>query len=227
MNKKTIFVTSVQHTGTWFVLRFLENFIPNIHHTFKMIREPTVVKEDAIVHCHFPVANISGWGTGMELGGILTFLSIFKTVIPVRDPFAALLTRESRHPEERHFDIIKGFIKMVELRVMEYPNVKFLPIDLYKTVEERLALLNEIVDHCEIDVTEHQDLLLKIATEWKKEGYTPQNRFVEMYKEGDMEQIMFLLGPKQAEVEYLKNQHEIIFTQFLEKLGYKRKDLLW
>lgn len=221
-----VFVTSIQHTGTWFVLNFLKRFMPNIVHTFQVIDNYQIIEKGSIIHCHFSGINTADFNKGLSLGGIVALASLFKTVVPVRDPLAAILTRESRHPEQRHFYIPEGFVHLSQT-LQHHPNVKFLPIDLKMTQEQRYVLLKEVLEHVGIDPIPAHDILMEISTEWNKENPTPGNRFVSLYEARDMDQITFLLGPKQAEVEYLKNSHVLIFTQFLEKLGYKREDLLW
>ncbi len=223
---KRIFVPSITHTGTWFVLRFLQHFISNLVEGKDFDERKFDVPEDCIVHFHYPITDKRDFSKAIGITGAKILASLFPTVIPIRDPLAALLSRETRQPQLRHFYIIHGYIHM-QRTLFEHPNVIFLPIDLYETAEERFALLERVLKHCGIDSTPHTELLLGIAKEWKVENANPQNRFKTMYAEKDIDQISFLLGPKTAEVEFLKNQREIIFTQFLQKLGYKKENLLW
>ena len=221
-----IFTTSIQHTGTWFIIRFLQNFIPNFIEANLINGVPRKIEEDHLIHAHFSGINNCDFTKSLELGAIWFLSSLFPTVIPIRDPLAAILSRESRHPEQRHFYIVEGFIKMQQT-LFSHPNVMFVPIDLPQTPDERFKVLSDVLVHCKIEPEPHKDLLMKCATEWGVENANPQNRFKKMYAEKDMAQIEFLLGPKTAEVEYLKNNSPTIFVNFLQHLGYKRKDLLW
>jgi len=130
--KDVVFVPSIQHTGTWFLIDFLKNFIPEARElTFileKNIKDGRAdirhkhaynnpLETPTIAHIHFPIAApenpkttfehrwYSNLGTmrSVSIQTILTMCNFFKTVIPVRDPMAAILTREARHPQLRLF----------------------------------------------------------------------------------------------------------------------------
>lgn len=234
--RNVIFVPTIPHTGTWFVLRFLERFVPNIveaKNTGGRITEPT------ILHTHFPVINYLDIHykpnypyirteknpKSLTYDAIELMISLFKTVIPIRDPLAAILTREARHPELRHFFIVDGFIEAS--RYLGHPNVMFFPIDLYEDWKDRKKLLIKLARHCRFDVTQLWDYYEQMAKDWNPENDTPNNRFKILYESKDIGGIEFLLGPKTAEIEYLKNQAATILP-FLAKLGYTKGDLdLW
>lgn len=55
---------------------------------------------------------------------ILLMCNFFKTVIPIRDPMAAILTRETRHPQFRHFYIVDNFVSLAT-EFVQHPNVMF------------------------------------------------------------------------------------------------------
>ena len=78
-------------------------------------------------------------------------INLFPTVIPVRDPFAAILTREARHPNLRHFFIVDNFIELAQI-YHKHPNVIFLPIDLPWTEEQREEHLKKVALHCGLDI---------------------------------------------------------------------------
>jgi len=250
--KDILFVPSIQHTGTWFTIKFLQHFIPNEREVFHILKSEQTVKGEnlddqqttkpTILHSHFPIIrNFENMHIDMDcrtrqqlhvknrclpLTNILTFANIFKTVIPLRDPLAAMLTREARHPHLRHFFIVDNFIEVAQ-NFSDHPNVVFLPIDLYKTTEERVELLKRVARHCLIDVEENEKIVNKVGAEWEVQNVTPNNRFSELYKEGNINEINYLLGSKVAEVEYLKTRASIILP-FLASVGYKKKDLsLW
>jgi hypothetical protein len=252
-----IFVPSVQHTGTWFVINFLRNFIPkNRELQFVLEKElgpggadirhghvyDNPLVEPTIVHTHFPIVrNLNmdvnwpegefqrGWhaklGTlrSLPLQTILLFCNFFKTVIPVRDPMAAILTREARHPQLRHFYIVDGFVAMAT-EFAKHPNVKFLPIDLATTIEQRAELLWNVLSHCDLDLEKHVDVIWELADAWEPENITPGNRFKPFYQDNNLFGLQHLLGEKWAEVEYLRNMSSVIMP-FMSSLGYTREQL--
>lgn len=226
-----IFTPTVPHTGTWFVINFLSNFIPNFREASQILRDEIVIDEPTILHTHF--APRKEWYNGCErrekikqlpIDSICLLASIHKTVIPVRDPLAAILTREARHPEHRHFHIVDGFIHLAA-RLSNNRNVKFLPIDLPVDMCQRWKILSDIVDHCGLE--RNEEIIEDYADRWPPQNETPGNLYKKLYKEKDAGGIEFMLGPKMAEIQYLKNQASIILP-FLASLGYTKGDLnLW
>ena len=253
--KDIIFVPSIQHTGTWFVLRFLQHFIPDIKQlTFllegdikpgraDLLHEHTYsqpLERPTIVQIHFPIVRHSDFemrnpetyferrwysnlGTmrSVSIQTILMLCNFFKTVIPVRNPMAAILSREARHPQLRHFYIVDGFVALAT-EFAKHPNVKFLPIDMTDDVDVRRKLLLDVLVHCGIDPAPHGKLLDEVAEKWEPENATPGNKYVPLYKQGNMEKIKSLLGPKWAEIEYFQNMSAIILP-FMASLGYTRE----
>lgn len=154
---------------------------------------------------------------------ILLFANLFKTVIPIRDPMAALLSREARHPQFRHFYIVDGFVALAT-EFAKHPNVKFLPVDMTEDAATRRRLLSDVLEHVGKDPATYAADLDNLAATWKPENVTPGNRFRDAYKAGDLDRLQELLGPKWAEVEYLRNMASIILP-FLADLGYTRERL--
>lgn len=237
-----IFVPSVQHTGTWFVLKLLERFgyIPKTALEF-LNGGIAKVEEKTLIQVHFPVSNnlnsivpndpfeLRTYDTASPLcmNSIVVLSKIFKTIIPIRDPLAAILTREARHPELRHFYIVDGYLQMAR-QLSGNSNVMFLPIDLMEHAGNRRDLIIRILDHCGIEVTkEAEEIVGEIAHIWKSENDTPNNRFKEDYDKKNVSKIKFLLGAKIAEYEYLRNQASTILP-FMASLGYTKENLdLW
>lgn len=256
--KDIVFVPSVQHTGTWFTIEFLQNFFPRTRE-LTFLLEPYDMKpsdanmlyqyvytqpldEPTITHVHLPIIKdlaheVNFHGTwfeqtwimnlatrrSLQVQTLLLFCNFFKTVIPVRDPLAAILTREARAPQFRHFFIVDGFVALAT-EFAKHPNVKFLPIDLPMSVEERAALLRDVAQHCGIDPNIHLPLLYKLASEWAAKNQTPGNKFKEPYEQRDLAKIKEMLGPKCAELEYLTNMSAVILP-FMAGLGYTRREL--
>lgn len=196
-----------------------------------------------VMHVHLPIirnisqeVNYSGtwfeqtWiqniGTkrSLPVQTLLLICNFFKTVIPVRDPMAAILTRETRHPQFRHFFIVDGFVALAE-EFARHPNVKFLPIDLFAgNVKKRAELLRDIVAHVGLNPAEHAGVINKWASSWEPKNITPGNPFKQMYEKRDLDALRKALGPKWSEVRYLRNMAFIILP-FLLGLGYERKNL--
>ena len=245
-----IFSPSAPQSGTWFVLRLFEKLGCKIEHVGEIMDrvEDRALRPDGpiILHAHIfpfyycPSPYKESWPSfggdpiqeyivrknKLSMGGIKLLASMYKTVIPIRDPLASLLTRETRAPNLRHFYIVDAFVEMAR-ELAGHPNVQFLPVDLNLTFDERRQLLENVIFHCGLDINEHNVIIGDVATHWKKENVTPNNRFWEPYENGDMVTIQNLLGPKWAEVLHLKNFSGIL-TPFLSGLGYnEKKTLLW
>lgn len=236
-----IFVPTVQHTGTWFVLNFLKRFIPTIRESTVIFKNNRPITEPMIIYTHFPIMHKTNFQFDMDfpfeheikenkksmpVKAISMITNLFRTVIPLRDPFAAILTREARHPELRHFFIVDAFKKVAEM-FASHENVKFFPIDLAADEERRRSLLIDTLVHCGIDPNPHHDIICSTAKEWKPENSTPSNRFRAMYQNKDIYGIKTQLGAKWAEIEYLKNSASIILP-LLEAVGYTKGDIdLW
>lgn len=239
-----IFVPTLPQSGTWFVLKLLEKCGYKIEFTGEIVRDKKIITEgDIALSTHifpfyyqgspFKEALPSYGGNPIQdyvvrkyhmcLGAIELLTRMHKTIIPIRDPLACLLTREARAPQLRHFYIIDGFIEVVN-RFADNPNVLFFPVDLYTRKEDRFALLENMLIHSCIPTAPVLDIINQTAIEWKRENITPNNRFREPYEAGDINKIKEMLGSKWAEVEHLKNHNGTIMP-FLRSLGYG--ELLW
>jgi len=124
----------------------------------------------------------------LSIGGIKLLASMYKTVIPLRDPLASLLTRENRAPNLRHFCIVDAYVELAR-QLDGHPNVFFLPVDVHTEYENRKTLLINAVNHCGIDANQHEDVIEKTAQEWQKENITPNNRYHEHYDAGNIDKI--------------------------------------
>ena len=224
--KDIIFVPTIQHTGTWFLLKFLNKFVPHIRQVEQMNSSFLKIEWPTILHTHFPF-NFWGAPVGerdktLSIEAITLLSNIFKTVIPIRDPLAAILTRECRHPNLDHFYIVDNFIALAQME--ESTNIKFFPIDIGNS-ESRMQLLLDTAKHCSL--TPEKVDLDKIAGDWIPENITPNNKFTQLYRRTDMKEINYLLGSTTKVVDHLKNNASIILP-FMEKIGYMKGDLdLW
>lgn len=247
---KIIFCPTAPQSGTWFALRFFERLGCRIEHVGEIIsrKEDRCVKQEwpVILHAHIfpfyynpspykeawpsfggdPVQEYIVRKNKIAMGAIKLLCSMHKTVIPIRDPLASLLTREARAPNLRHFYIVDAFVEIAR-ELANHPNVKFLPVDLDLNFNERKSLLEGVVSHCDLDVEQFAEVIHDVATYWKRENVTPNNRFHKPYKKGDLDTIQKWLGQKWAEVVHLKNFGGVLIP-FLSNLGYnKKKTLIW
>ena len=245
-----IFSPSVPQSGTWFVLRFFEKLDCRIEHTGEIMsrKENRALNQEGriILHTHVfpfyynPAPYKESWPSfggdpiqeyivrvdKMSIGGIKLLASMYKTVIPIRDPLASLLTREARAPNLRHFYIVDGYVEVVR-ELADHPNVKLLPVDLNLSFDERKNLLEEVVSHCGFNIEQHTEAINNLSKHWKRENITPNNRFHEPYRKGDLKTIQKWLGQKWAEVVHLKNFGGVL-VPFLSSLGYnEKKTLIW
>ena len=238
-----VFVPSVQHTGTWFIIRFLQNFFPSVIEADKVWKHKTLPELPCILHSHFPIIHrpeiqidMDWWSRRqmalkdrfLDLRTIELLVGMFKTVIPVRDPLAAILTRETREPQLRHFFIVDGFVELAQ-RFRHHPNVVFLPVDLPWDEQKRRKMLIKVLKHVggHPNNEENKEIIDKWAIDWRPENKTPGNQLKEFYQQGDIDKILYYLGPKRAEVKYLSNMAAIIHP-FLVDLGYTKGDInLW
>lgn len=253
-----LFVPSVQHTGTWFVINFLNRIISNTRGLTTFLEDTDLVKStaakavyrltysqpitSAVLHVHLPIVRYFSsesdyYGTWFEptskynlsvkclsVQAILLFCNFFKTVIPLRDPMSAILTRESRSPQLRHFYIVDGFVSLAT-EFVQHPNVTFLPIDLPLSFEQRKELLMKIVVHCGRDPVQFEGAIKDTADVWKPENPTPNNRHADLYRAGKVSELQILMGSKWGEIDYLRNKASVILP-FMESQGYKRRDLI-
>ena len=253
-----VFVTSVQHTGTHFAIRFLRQFYHN-RRDLHLMREVDghmtsgfyypEHEKDAVPHGTVIFGHIPSPPPLLRVTMLLC--GLLKTVIPIRDPLRALLTREARIPHMTHDHIVEGFV-LLATALADHPNVVFLPIDLDTTLGGRLKILQRVATHCgilpsdpklahwakgwrRINPTMHPDLdergqpwnevaVRKARNLGERHGDPGYQPFKELYEKRDAAGLKKALGPKWRYVEELQRQAAII-TPFMLKLGYQRTQL--
>ena len=239
-----IFVPTLPQSGTWFVLRLLEKcgfkieFTGDIvenkkiignsdkvalsTHIFPFYYQAPAFKETFPSYGGHPSTDYVVRKLHMGMAGIELLTRLHKTIIPIRDPLACLLTREARAPQLRHFYIIDGFLEVIK-RYQDHSNVFFFPVDLYKEHIDRESLVLKFLNHCKVDYSIDHTGIIEYIKAWKKEN-SAANKFREPYEAGDIEKLEKMMGDHWAEVEYLKI-HSGTIKPFLTKLGYG--ELLW
>lgn len=226
MSKQYIFLPTIQHTGTWFVIDILQHmgfkFTSLTHDNPIYCLED--YEEDSILHVHYPLSEdvidcdiykfFSYQSMSTTLNNICTDKKCM-TIIPIKDVLASIITRYGRYPEGCHKYIIDGFLFLIRIIDKHYPF--YFPVDLYDSYERRIRLL--------ISLETYTDKIIpykkSIAREWKPKNSIGIYNLKEAYYEGNYD---FIKQTIPLECEYLiKNREEL--QLFFERLGYK--DLLW
>lgn len=242
-----IFVPTLPQSGTWFVLKLLEKCGYSLEFTGDIVDNKKIIddKEKVALSTHiFPFyyqaspfkevfPHYGGHPTTdyvvrklhMGMAGIELLTRLHKTIIPIRDPLACLLTREARAPQLRHFYIVDGFLEVIK-RYEAHPNVIFFPVDMYTSIADKHTLMDAVFDHCGVEMTAvRHGIVVGTSKEWKKEN-SAENRFRQPYDLGNIDEIKNMLGEKQGELDYLKI-HGGTIKPFLQRLGYDIGSLLW
>lgn len=218
---KAIFLPTIQHTGTWFCIELLRQ-----HSTISSCTELKDLRfgnDITIIHTHF--GDGETWhpkdaGKFIPSYVLRELIDVYPSIIPVRDPLAALLTRQVRCPDLQHSYIIEGFVTLAELK--EKHDLFLLPVDFNgdKSFEERFGVLRKLFAFLKLS----EEPYIKFwAASWPVKN-SVRNINVELYdsyRNGDIEKIIEVIPEEYA---YLKGK-ETILKPFLEELGYK--NLLW
>jgi len=200
-----IHLCTVQHTGTWFLIRFLYKH-PEVHDyiiewTLRHQLSKCTLDETKrnIFHCHAP-AKDSAYFHILE-----SLMKTNKVVMTVRDPILALTTRHTRHPEMDHTFILKGFLQMHEWADNE--NVFF--FNIHDQREEQLIALLEFLG-LEIDC----ELISEYENNWQAENTTQgRNILKTLYLEHGIDGIRHKLSD---EIEFLEKYQDKI-QGFMER----------
>lgn len=214
IGEKDILCFSVQHTGTWFVLRFLAKH-PETNGISIGVERLTPDDSRRIFHAHLP-----GMGVGNEPDrkGLLQELArSYPVVIPMRDPVRAFFTKNKRAKDP---DVAcPGRLKQAEafLWLPDLEGVHFMPVDC--PPERRQAVLEECLAFCGLSPAAYvQDH----AARWGVENTTNRTLPEEQaYIHGDIRPAMQTNGD--AIGMLLKQREKLI--PWMKSLGYK--DLAW
>lgn len=204
--KDAIVVPSVNHTGTWFVIDFLAGH-PG---TGDVVELPSVLARNAlrtgsIVHFH-----VSGspplWDAYEGLRE--------RVIVPLRDPLAALCTRQARHPFLDHRYIVDGFRRIAE----DHEGATFFPVDGDPTY--RGDVLREVIRNTGLGLD--KSYIDFWARTWKPRnsiGYDTAEK--QWYRDGAWDELRRSIGP---ELDHLLDSRQIL-VPFLQDQGYT--DLPW
>jgi hypothetical protein len=222
---KVIYVTSIQHTGTWFLLDMLA-----CHPDVDGLCESRLVRpgdtyifpgKTTILHKHIPM-SAEGEVITLEQDRLLNVphlavIDTYKTLIPLRDPLLSIITRQSRHPDLTHTYLVHGFLHLTDLE--KHPNVFFVPIDTDIDLPQKRRLLRSACLH--IDIPERLTYIRRYAESWPVSNsfsYTEQNKSLKgHYYSRDIPELMKTFP---QEIKLLREK-EGQLRPFLEKHGYK------
>jgi hypothetical protein len=202
-------VCSVHHTGTWFVIRFI-----NRHPDTKNMGTPALkkvldgrhgLKEDNTLHAHFL--------HGKE---IIDLANKFNAVIPIRDPIASIITSKERVPKEDPFRIYTEFTRLLQV---DKDKVFFLPVDLYKKKIYKVGLLRSLESF--LNLTYNDNWVNEYAEQWKP--INTQGVYKDKKKYLIEKDFNYTYHKYNKYIKVFQKNRKI--KNFLKDLGYK--DLLW
>jgi hypothetical protein len=227
---KTIFLPTIQSTGTWFCIELLKS--QKALSEFSTLGagespdEPYAEEEGIqLIQTHFgdgkdteepearsyvPVSEVEEWINNSEW-----------TIIPTRDPLLALLTAQIRNPGVSHSYIINGFVALAEL--CQKHNIFVVPIDLYsyKSPMVRYNLLRGLFDYLGFP---YEPNIAIWAMEWpvfNTVGARLSKGIKNHYYSRNIQKVIESIPGDYG----LLLSKEPILKPFLKNLGYE--DLLW
>jgi len=234
--KDTIFVLSAQHTGTWFAIDTIREYPEFGFSELNQLADrdwDRPKRPRLLLHAHigctpdmadcFPTKPTSPGGLLLDTKFVSEedmelVVSKYRTIIPVRDPLLALITRHVRHANWSHRHIIHGFKMMAKYH--DHKNVFFLPVDGRMNAQDRFRLLLRLMEFTGIKA---QTKLAGWASRWQAPEYnvTPPHELKKRYASGDYHGIRRAL---KQHCDLLEGECEDL-GPFLKALGYQ--DLMW
>ena len=231
---RVIFIPTVQHTGTWFIIDFLRKHSKVNDEVFfwrdvRINLKTPPLKEGIldIMHVHIAGDRNQSWmPEPVDLKGkchlpmiMDAFIDAWGAVIPLRDPLRAVITRQARHPGLDHTHMVSGYLYLAELW-NRWANIIFIPIDTDIPLMERKILL---IDALSLYNLETESYVKEYTFNWKAPDYniSSPTRLKVDYQVGNVEEMQKAI-PK--EWKALKDNEEVL-RPFLEAMGYK--DLMW
>lgn len=235
MASRFIYLPTLQHTGTWFMLNFLRSH-PEVDGFFEMKNYPRLALNRPRGLMVFPdqapgskVTLMQEHLTLEERSNALTFttsklvmMRICPTVIPLRDPLLSIMTRLNRHPETDHMPHVRAWeaaaITFGQSDATWLP-VKFAPVDVARDLESRRVLLEGVLTALGLGYPEHAG---HFAQSWPADTNSSGDYALKQaYQAGD---AAFIKRNMPVLWDGLKLR-EPILRPWLEAQGYK--DLLW
>jgi hypothetical protein len=205
----SIFVPTVSHSGTWFLLKFLLSH-DDVPMMYEMRNYPGgLVPNNTLIHVHFYFDQQAEkcW----ESRRIIEVSKKVRTVSSVRDPLLSVITRKERNPEWNGLDIIDSFTRLKEL------DARFLCVDLPVGREKREVMLTGILDHLGL---QHQPQVPGWALGWPVFNTRHSYELKTMYHNKDASGLKSKIP---LEWDYILSKRDEI-VPFMKSLGY---EYLW
>lgn len=210
VRKNSVVVASVNHTGTWFLLRFLSSF-PSSGGT-ELLEVHDALARNAINERSIMYFHVGGvpdmWDWFEHLRDRLPVL------VPLRDPMQALITRQARHPFLDHSYQVDAFVKIAT----SDHGLAFVPVDCEE--QDRLSVLTRAVTTSGWCLPNSH--IETWASSWPVHNSVGCNTAEKQwYRDGNKTGLRSTLS---VEIDALLNSRDILIP-FLKKQGYK--ELPW
>ena len=204
-----ILVTSIQHTGTWFTIELCRLIEKEVHQHHLYTTGEDVAHDDKPIH--------------RTPEQIMRICNRYWNIVPIRDPLAAVITRDVRLPHLSHCYIIEAMCWLAETHSENPFNAFYVPIDLLgsQEVEDRLRFIAWMFGDYGITTTSEE--LFTFVSEWKAPLYNvslPSDLKAD-YRLGNYVAIKAALP---METGLLEKKCDIL-QPFFEEFGYR--NLLW
>lgn len=225
----TVWVLSVQHTGTWFVLDLLREHpgFPSVDpvtldpiatrfQQFGTIRNGDIVSR-GIIHGHVghgPAAHFSDSRKFVEGNKYVELTNLIPIITPLRDPLAAMITRHARHPMLDARYIVDAFVWLAHADATP----TFLRVDAPEGVD-RAESLKDALGSVGLDWA--APIALRWAETWPVRNVSGDTWLKEAYRVGDPEPIAREMPDEWARLIARRD----VLRPFLERFGYR--NLLW
>lgn len=229
--KNYIFLTTIHHTGTWFVGAILHGGFDYFFRCYSTELKPKhtgiAIKPYLTVYEHINDISIQ------EIREVYDLLNKDEgclMVVPVRDVLAGIISARRRNPHLSITYVVRDFV-LVAKEFGQF-NPFFFPVDLYTEPAEREKMLTLLEQAIGMEMMLVDDLDKKaLAETWEPRNEstdfclrifgTPHAVLQQAYEQKNIDYIKRELA---EEWDYLMEKRAVL-QPFFEKFGYK--DLLW
>lgn len=203
-----IYFFSPVHTGTHFVLKFLESH-PDLH---RVVNQPAEhqrmlkvgnLKERIAIHCHAP----------LHIRKILAnpLYKVQNPIVTIRDPVKSMISRCAR---SKDFNNLAGTVIAGHLSIQQLENAFYFPIDLDL---DRLQLLTDLCNHVNLKVN---DYVIQTSKKWEpvnSEVNELHKKLTSTYETDGLNALV-----KEMPIPFLDiKAHSSLLEPFYKSQGYK------
>ena len=243
-----IFVPTIQHTGTWFVIKFLTDHpevsgfiqVRNLHQVPKDGREVSrhgvggslgmgIVIEKLfhdelnVLHTHHVHAKPGSEPLVNPVAGCEFALALIcPTVVPLRDPLVSLINWGERGPRLGRplSEHVRAWVTFVDglISVSKVLAPAYIPVDILNDFDSRLVALTKALDVAGIPDASHAAEWAKV---WPKVNSASDFELKSRYYQGDAGFIKAAIPDGWKSLR----DAEATLRPFLEERGYK--NLMW